>query len=105
MPESSAPLSLRAERPGRRLGTLLIGANALFAALLCGLVLWVLSSSRQNHEERARTTAESLVAVTGANVGSELGLIDAVLRMTLDDLLRSGFGSGAADEDIQRLLD
>lgn len=105
MAEKSAPLSLRAERPGRRLGTLLIGANALFAALLCGLVMWVLSSSRQNHEERARTTAESLVAVTGANVGSELGLIDAVLRMTLDDLLRSGFGSGAADEDIQRLLD
>ena len=105
MTEKSAPLSLRAERPGRRLGTLLIGANALFAALLCGLVMWVLSSSRQNHEERARTTAESLVAVTGANVGSELGLIDAVLRMTLDDLLRSGFGSDAADEDIQRLLD
>lgn len=105
MAENSAPLSLRAERPGRRLGTLLIGANALFAALLCGLVLWVLSSSRQNHEERARTTAESLVAITGANVGSELGLIDAVLRMTLDDLQRSGFGSGAADEDIQRLLE
>lgn len=105
MAEKSAPLSLRAERPGRRLGTLLMGSNALFAALLCGLVMWVLSSSRQNHEERARTTAESLVAVTGANVGSELGLIDAVLRMTLDDLLRSGFGSGAADEGIQRLLD
>lgn len=105
MAEKSAPLSLRAERPGRRLGTLLMGSNALFAALLCGLVMWVLSSSRQNHEERARTTAESLVAVTGANVGSELGLIDAVLRMTLDDLLRSGFGSGAAGEGIQRLLD
>lgn len=105
MAENSPPMPLRAEQPGRRLGALLTGANALLAALLCGLVLWVLSSSRQNHEERARTTAESLVAITGANVGSELGLIDAVLRMTMDDLLRSGFGSRVAGDDIQRLLD
>ncbi len=104
MAEHSAPPTARAEHPGRRLGVLLTGANALLAALLCGLVLWVLSSSRQNHEERARATAEGLVAITGANVGSELGLIDAVLRMTLDDLLRSGFGARATDDDIQRLL-
>lgn len=104
MAENSAPPTGRAEHPGRRLGALLTGANALLAALLCSLVLWVLSSSRKNHEERARTTAESLVAITGANVGSELGLIDAVLRMTLDDLLRSGFGARATDDDIQRLL-
>lgn len=105
MAEHSAPMPQRAEHPGRRLGALLVGANALLAALLCGLVVWVLSSSRQNHEDRARATAESLVAITGANVGSELGLIDAVLRMTLDDLQRSGFGSRATDEDIHRLLE
>lgn len=104
MAENFAPPTARAEHPGRRLGALLTGANALLAALLCGLVLWVLSSSRQNHEERARATAEGLVAITGANVGSELGLIDAVLRMTLDDLLRSGFGARATDDVIQRLL-
>lgn len=104
MAENSLSTPARAHPPGRRLRTLLVTANVLLGVLLGALVLWVLSSSRQNHEERARGTADSLAAMAGANIGSELGLVDAVLRMTLDDLARSGFGAGAPDGDIQRLL-
>lgn len=104
MAENSAPTPARAPSPGRRLRTLLFAANVLLGVLLAALVLWVLSSSRQNHEERARGTADSLAAMAGANIGSELGLVDAVLRMTLDDLARNGFGAGASDGDIQALL-
>lgn len=104
MAENSAPTSLRAYQPGRRLRTLLVAANLLLGVLLAALVLWVLSSSRQNHEERARATADSMAAMGAANVGSELGLVDAVLRMTIDDLRRTGFGAGASDQGVRELL-
>lgn len=104
MAEISPPLPARAYQPGHRLRTLLVTANVLLGVLLGALVLWVLSSSRQNHEERARATADSMAAMGGANVGSELGLVDAVLRMTISDLQRSGLGAGSRDQEVQELL-
>lgn len=96
---STTPVS-QAEQQRRKLGALLVGGNLLLGAVLAGLVLSVMSSSRQAHEDRARAAAERFVAIASASLQSELGAVDTALKITMDDLQRAGFDAGASVQDI-----
>lgn len=82
------------------LSALLVGGNLVLGAVLAGLVLAVLSSSRQVNEDQARAAAERFAAVASASLESELGVVDTALKIAVDDLQRIGFGAGATVQEI-----
>lgn len=104
MPFNTAFNSRRAEVQRRNLNALLIGGNLLLGAALGGLVVSIVSSSRGTHEEQVRATAERFVSIASANLESELNVVDTALKISADELLRSGFGSTATDRDINKNL-
>ncbi|WP_046114268.1 bifunctional diguanylate cyclase/phosphodiesterase [Aquincola tertiaricarbonis] len=71
----------------RRLKRGLIVANVVVALLLGALVVTVLTSARRGYEHRALTAAEGRAAVAQLNLASELGVVDAVMQATVQDVV------------------
>jgi uncharacterized membrane protein YciS (DUF1049 family) len=63
----------------RRLVGVLLVANAAVALLLTALVFLVLRASKTSYERQAEDVAKGIAAVAVVNIGSELGLADALL--------------------------
>lgn len=80
----------------------LVALNVAIGMLLCALVYFVLSTSRQAVATQTQAIAENLAAVAKLNVESELGRIDAVLTATADEIQRM---QAAGMDDDQVLLD
>lgn len=88
----------------RRRSQLLMGANVVLGIVLFALAVWVTASSRVNHEDRARATAESLATIASSNLAAEFAHIDSVLRITQEDLERLGSRGEISDTEINDLL-
>lgn len=88
----------------RRRGLLakLAALNIAIALLLCMLVYFVLSASRQSVTDQTQAVAENLAAIAKLNIESELGRIDAVLTATADEIERLQ-AAGLGDDQV--LLD
>jgi diguanylate cyclase (GGDEF)-like protein/PAS domain S-box-containing protein len=102
----SDPQYLADRAARRRRGTvlLLLAANVAVGALLVGLVWSVLTDSRESYAHQARTVAEGMATIAQANVASELGQIDAVIRATETELLRHIAGGRDDDATLQSVL-
>lgn len=89
MPLASSQVLLdRLVRRRRKFVGLMVAANAAVALLLCVLVYLVLAASKHAYEEQAKSAAEQIVSVAQLSIASELGLADAVIRATADELQR-----------------
>ena len=75
-----------AHGPRSRLLPALLLINLAVAALLALLVYMVTGSARQAYELQARDTAQNLVAIAQANIGSEFSRVDALLQAALAEL-------------------
>jgi diguanylate cyclase (GGDEF)-like protein/PAS domain S-box-containing protein len=89
----------------RRRGLLakLAALNIAIALLLCLLVYFVLSGSRQTVTDQTQAVAENLAAIAKLNIESELGRIDAVLTATADEIERlqaAGLGNDQVLLDV-----
>ncbi len=104
MPLSIKSSIARAKSRHRRLSGFLFAGNLLLGALLLALVVWISESSREDHQQQARTTAEQLSAIAATNLQAEFDLVDTALVMTRDELRRSAFGEGAQDTQIKEIL-
>lgn len=72
----------------RRLRRWLVLANLAVALLLTVLVATVLASAKRGFEDRALNAAEGRAAVAQLNLASELAVVDAIMRATVQDLVR-----------------
>lgn len=104
MPLSIKSSVARAKSRHRRLSGFLFAGNLLLGALLLALVVWISESSREDHQQQARTTAEQLSAIAATNLQAEFDLVDNALVMTRDELRRAAFGEGAQDTQIKEIL-
>ena len=86
----------------RRLRRWLVLANLAVALLLTALVATVLASAKRGFEDRALNAAEGRAAVAQLNLASELAVVDAVMRATVQDLVHRAThveeGASANDE-------
>lgn len=80
----------------------LVAFNVAIAVLLCALVYFVLSASREAVALQTRALAENLASIAKLNIESELGRIDALLTATADEIERL---QAAGTDDDQVLLD
>lgn len=86
----------------QRLKRWLVVANVGVALLLSALVFTVLTSAKRGFEDRALKAAEGRAAVAQLNLASELGVVDAVMRATVQDLAHRATHDG--DHDALTLL-
>ena len=68
------------------------------------MVAYVLTSSRETHEEQSKAAAERLVGIASASLEAELGMIDTALRISVKDLQRARFLGQVSDADINETL-
>ncbi len=104
MPLTPVPPLTHSEQQRRRLAWFLIAGNLLLGAVLAGMVVSVLVSSRAAHEEQARGAAEGLVAIASASLASELGMIDTALRISVHDLQQARFAAQVPDTVLNENL-
>ncbi|WP_157039846.1 sensor domain-containing diguanylate cyclase [Aquincola tertiaricarbonis] len=88
----------------RRLKRWLVLANVGVALLLGALVLTVLTSAKRGFEDRALKAAEGRAAVAQLNLASELGVVDAVMRATVQDLVHRATHDGDDAAAVDELL-
>jgi diguanylate cyclase (GGDEF)-like protein/PAS domain S-box-containing protein len=94
----------RLSRKQKNLSMLLVGANAAIALILLALMYAVHNASKQSYEAQAQSLVEGIATIAQANVGSELNLIDAVLRATADEVQRLKPGAEATTPLIDEIL-
>lgn len=94
----------RLSRKQKKLATWLVGANAAIAFILLALMYAVHHASKRSYEAQAQSLVEGIATIAQANVGSELNLIDAVLRATADEVQRLRPGNEAATPLIDEIL-
>ncbi|RCW70355.1 bifunctional diguanylate cyclase/phosphodiesterase [Pseudorhodoferax soli] len=94
----------RLSQKQKKLSTLLVGANVAIALILLALMYAVHNASKQSYESQAQSLAEGIATIAQANVGSELNLIDAVLRATADEVQRLKPGAGATTPLVDEIL-
>lgn len=105
MPLSNPQVLLeRLTRKQRRLVGVLVVADLAVALLLWVLVHSALQSSRHSYEDQARAVAEGIAGVAQANIGSELGLADAILRTSAEELQRLRAAPDTSDAQIRDFL-
>lgn len=86
--DSLQPLVDRLEHKRRTLVGLVVVANTAVALLLCVLVYSVVGASKRAYQEQAEVAAEGIASVAQLSIGSELGLVDALVRSTAGELQR-----------------
>ena len=84
----------------RRMRTWLTCANVAMALVLALLVGLVLERSYRSYQEQATNVADSLAAVAQLNIQSEMGKVDAVLRVTTAELERQLSGQAPGSDAL-----
>lgn len=90
-------------RSARHFARLLILANMLVLAVLCGAVVQALTASHDTYTDKARQTTEALARSVGQGVAADIRLIDIAL-LNIDREWQRLSARGASDMSLLRTL-